>query len=439
MELKEASAYYLAPAEQQLPKGYKQTELGMIPEDWGAVDYVSIGLVIDGDRGVHYPSAGELQDSGDCLFLNAGNVTKTGFRFDDCQFISREKDKKLNKGKLERGDVVLTTRGTIGNFAYFSGKIPFDEIRINSGMVILRNTSARIDTVYQYLVLNSPTVASQIERLSFGSAQPQLSVKGINALKIPLPPTKAEQEAIAEALNDANALIESLEQLIAKKRQLKQGAMQELLMPKDGWRPTNLGDIADPNQRWSFTGGPFGSNLKSSDYTDDGIRIIQLQNIGDGEFKNDYELYTSAQKADELISCNIYPGEIVLSKMGDPVARACIIPRRHKRYLMCSDGIRLAVNQKTFDTYFICTLINAPEFRTKAANAGTGSTRKRIGLNELRNLMLLCPPLSEQSAIAQILSDMDSEITELETKLAKTRAVKQGMMQQLLTGKIRLV
>ena len=179
--------------------------------------------------------------------------------------------------------------------------------------------------------------------------------------------------------------------------------------------------------------------MKSSDYTVDGIRIIQLQNIGDGEFKDDYEVYTSTQKADELLSCNIYPGEIILSKMGDPVARACMIPSYKKRYLMCSDGIRLAVDQKRFNNYFVYTLINSPEFRMKAANAGTGSTRKRIGLTELRNLELFCPSLPEQSAIATILSDMDSEITTLEEKLAKARQLKQGMMQELLTGRVRLI
>ena len=149
--------------------------------------------------------------------------------------------------------------------------------------------------------------------------------------------------------------------------------------------------------------GPFGSNLKSSDYTDTGVRIIQLQNIGDGDFKSNYEIYTSEQKANELASCNIYPGEIILSKMGDPVARACIIPSLHERYVMCSDGIQLAVDKNRFSPYFVYTQINAPAFRSKAANAGTGSTRKRIGLTELKALELCCPPLPEQQAIAHAL------------------------------------
>ena len=114
-----------------VPPGYKQTEAGVIPEDWSLLDFVSFGQVIDGDRGINYPCAGELQDAGFCLFLNAGNVTKSGFRFAVCQFISADKDQKLNKGKLARGDVALTTRGTIGNFAYFDKAVPFDHIRVN--------------------------------------------------------------------------------------------------------------------------------------------------------------------------------------------------------------------------------------------------------------------------------------------------------------------
>jgi type I restriction enzyme S subunit len=124
---------------------------------------------------------------------------------------------------------VLTTRGTLGNFAYFDETIPFESMRIDSGMVILRNTSLRVVNTYLYLILRSRIVTSQIERLSFGSAQPQLTVKGISTLKVPLPPTTTEQETIGGASSDAEALIESLEQLIAKKRNLKQGAMQELL------------------------------------------------------------------------------------------------------------------------------------------------------------------------------------------------------------------
>ena len=120
-----------------------------------------------------------------------------------------------------------------------------------------------------------------------------------------------------------------------------------------GWKLYELKDVALKTDRHSFTGGPFGSNLKSEDYTDYGVRIIQLQNIGDGEFKNKYKIFTSPEKADELSSCNIFPNDIILSKMGDPVARATIIPSFDNRYVMASDGIRLAVDKSRFDTKFI--------------------------------------------------------------------------------------
>jgi type I restriction enzyme S subunit len=209
------------------------------------------------------------------------------------------------------------------------------------------------------------------------------------------------------------------------------------VIPED-WEVKKLGDIADSQKDWSFTGGPFGSNLKSSDYTQDGVRVIQLQNIGDGEFKNDYEIYTSYKKANELLSCNIYPNDIILSKMGDPVARACIVPSYHDRYLMCSDGIRLAVDQKRFNTYFIYKYINFPLFRAQAENASTGTTRKRISLAELKNLTILCPKISEQRLIARVLSDTDELINALDKLIAKKRDIKKAVMQELLTGKTRL-
>ena len=125
-----------------MKSGYNQTEVGVIPEDWELLALDSLGRVIDGDRGVNYPNDQDFRESGYCLFLNAGNVTKDGFRFDECAFITREKDAKLNKGKLKREDIVLTTRGTVGNFAYFDSGVPFDNLRINSGMVIFRNEFA---------------------------------------------------------------------------------------------------------------------------------------------------------------------------------------------------------------------------------------------------------------------------------------------------------
>ena len=197
------------------------------------------------------------------------------------------------------------------------------------------------------------------------------------------------------------------------------------------WAEVRLVDVADKKVRWSFVGGPFGSNLKSSDYTEHGVRIIQLQNIGDGEFQNDYQIFTTKQKADELISCNIYPGDIILSKMGNPVGRACLIPDIHERYLMCSDGIRLVIDEEKNNKYYIFSLVNSKSFRKLVENTATGSTRKRIGLDHLRNLLLTTPGKKEQQKIADCLSSIDDRITAETQKLDTLKAHKKGLMQQL--------
>jgi len=200
------------------------------------------------------------------------------------------------------------------------------------------------------------------------------------------------------------------------------------------WEIVSFETIADKSKKWSITGGPFGSNLKASDYTDDGIQIIQLQNIGDGEFIDDYQIFTSDTKANELISCNIYPGEIILSKMGDPVARACFIPNKAKRFVMASDGIRLVVNERDFSKKLIHDYINSIYFRKRAFEISTGSTRLRIGLPELKSLLVIKPPKAEQTAIATALSDADALINSLEKLIAKKRNIKQGAMQRLIVN-----
>jgi len=400
----------------EVKRGYKQTEVGVIPEDWEVVNYAAVGQIIDGDRGTHYPSAGELLESGYCLFLNAGNVTKDGFRFADCQFVSQEKDGKLSKGKLARGDVVLTTRGTIGNFAYFDEDVPYEQIRINSGMVILRNISPAFSRRYHYLILRSQIVESQLERLSFGSAQPQLTVGGISTLAFPLPPTTDEQEAIAEALSDADALIESLEQLLTKKRQIKQGAMQELLTGKKrlpgfsgNWEMKRLGDIAHIK-----TGG-----RNNQDKIEDGeypffVRSATVERI------NSYSYDCEAI---------LIPGE---GGIGSIFHYICGRFDVHQRVYAITE-FRPDVSGRYVHLYM------SVEFGVHAMQNSVKATVDSLRLPTFQNFEVALPPtLAEQTAIASVLSDMDSALSALETGLTKARQLKQGMMQELLTGRIRV-
>ena len=142
---------------------------------------------IDGDRGKNYPTFDEFRDAGYCLFLNASNVTSTGFSFDTCQFVTKEKDEALRKGHLSRGDIVLTSRGTLGNVAYYNNYIPFNNVRINSGMLIIRPKTDRYTPVILFTLLKSGYMKAAIESLKSGSAQPQLPIKDLQKAQFEIP------------------------------------------------------------------------------------------------------------------------------------------------------------------------------------------------------------------------------------------------------------
>ena len=180
--------------------------------------------IIDGDRGKNYPTADDFSDEGYCLFLNAKNVTAAGFSFETCMFVTKEKDEALRKGKLSRGDVVLTTRGTLGNLAFYTDDVPFNHVRINSGMVILRMKRDIIDEVY-FIEQFKMQLTDIKEKIASGSAQPQLPISTMNKIQILIPNIEKQRAfatfvaqvdkskaAVQKSLDETQVLFDSLMQ-----------------------------------------------------------------------------------------------------------------------------------------------------------------------------------------------------------------------------------
>ena len=208
---------------------FKDTEIGKIPKGWEVVRLSTIFNIIDGDRGKNYPNSSDLLEQGHCLFLNAKNVTSKGMRFEDNQFISKEKDQKLRKGKLKRGDIVITTRGTVGNIGLYDAGIRYDHIRINSGMVIIRNKGDDINSDFYTNYLQSNVFQRQVERIAYGSAQPQLSVKVVKNMYV-LEFDKDEQKKIVAIMKSGNMKIELQKKRKENLEKIKKGLMNDLLM-----------------------------------------------------------------------------------------------------------------------------------------------------------------------------------------------------------------
>ena len=170
----------------------------------------TVCAIIDGDRGKNYPKQDEFSDTGYCLFLNAKNVTATGFSFENRMFITKEKDNALHNGKLERGDVVLTTRGTLGNLAFYDDSVPFENVRINSGMVILRMNKSVMTEVF-FMEQFKLQLQSIKGKIASGSAQPQLPISTMSKIRILLAPMALqEQFAAFVEQTDKSKLLEKI-------------------------------------------------------------------------------------------------------------------------------------------------------------------------------------------------------------------------------------
>ncbi|EBA9137467.1 restriction endonuclease subunit S [Salmonella enterica] len=182
------------------------------------LDNLSIKL-IDGDRGKNYPKQSDFFDKSDCLFLSAKNVTKAGFEFTDCSFISKEKDQQLRAGKLERNDIVLTTRGTIGNSALYDSSVSISSVRINSGMIILRPDTNIWNPRFLYFLLNSDFVLQQISALTSGSAVPQLPARDLKKFILPRVSLDKQHKiveiigSIVDKIRVSKAINQTLEQM----------------------------------------------------------------------------------------------------------------------------------------------------------------------------------------------------------------------------------
>ena len=372
--------------------------------------------------------------------ITVEHLGEVGLTSQNLPLVSDEDKVRLKSYMLDEGDLAFSRVGSVDRCAIITDK---EKGWLFSGRILrVRPNKKLVHSKNLMYALKTEDAKYRIRSVAVGQTMPSLNTEILKNFSINLSNSVEEQTKIASFLSVVDEKISQLTQKHELLSQYKQGMMQKLFSQQirfkadDGsefgeWEEKTLIDSVDTNIKWSFTGGPFGSNLKSEDYTELGIRIIQLQNIGDGAFLNDYKIYTSPEKANELLSCNIYPDEILISKMGDPVARCCIVPKHHDRYVMCSDGIRLVVDKKNYSSIFMFYQINYQDFRQSASDVSTGSTRKRIGLSDLKQLPIKVPCLEEQTKIANFLSAIDQKIEVVAQQIEQAKQWKKGLLQQM--------
>lgn len=401
-------------------QGYKQTEIGVIPEDWECVKIEDVANISMCKR----IFADQTTENGEIPFYKIGTFGKEADAF-----ISRAlyNEFKNRFSFPKKGDVLISAAGTLGRTVVYDGRDAYFQdsniVWLDIDKMVLCNEYLN----HYYRVIKwASSEGSTIARLYNGI---------IYATNIALP-SLPEQQRIAEALSGVDSMITSLEKLIEKKKAIKQGAMQELLTGKKRlpefsgeWDTYKFGNLC------TICRG--GSPRPIQDFlttNDEGINWIKI-----GDVKSNAKYITSTQEkiieSGIAMSRRVYKGDFILSNsmsFGRPYILkidGCI----HDGWLAIQDY------KDCFNTDFLYYLLSSEYVFNQYVQMAAGSSVQNLNKDKVAQLDIFLPSVTEQTAIASILSDMDSEIEALEQKLDKTRQLKQGMMQQLLTGKIRLV
>lgn len=408
---------------QSLSKG-KNTEIGVIPEDW---EIVKIGDISESYSGGTPSSKVAAYYGGNINWITSGELNQKKIF---------ETDGYITKLGLENSSTKLVYPETLlfAMYGATAGVVAISKIEgaINQAVLAILNDKFISDTYFLYNYLHFKKDWIIITYTQGG--QPNLSGSIIKKIQIPLPPLP-EQQKIAEVLSDTDALIQSLKKLIQKKKNLKQGAMQELLTPKEDWEVKRLGEIG------KTIGGLRGKT--KSDFDNGNGKYITFLNVMNNVVIDATILEKVFIKSGEKQNTFLY-GDLFFntsSETPEEVGMCAILLENIDNLYLNSFcfGYRLN-NDFELDGLFLSYIINSSIGRKIFESLAQGATRYNLSKTNFNNVELYVPKSkSEQTRIAQILSDMDVEIALLEKQLQKTENLKQGMMQELLTGKIRLV
>lgn len=414
--------------------GYKETEVGVIPEDWKVEPLLNNCELLNG---LTY-TPDDIKEAG-LLVLRSSNIQDSKLAFDDNVFVSCIVE---NEKYIKKGDIIICVRN---GSAALIGKCAMADrdytATFGAFMAVLRGE--KNDFLFQ--LLQEGTIQKNIIKNS-GATINQITNGDFKQIMIALPTSVTERAKLAEALSDMDELIASLEKLIAKKKAIKHGAMQELLTGKkrlpgfDGeWEEVGFGDTFAFIPNNAFT---------RSEMADSG----QVKNIHYGDILTKFGAYIHAENPaipyiSETVDISrfseknyVQSGDIIMAdtaedetvgKALEVVDVTCpMLSGQHT--LLCRPKVRFAPK-------FLGYYLNADCYHSQLLSYIVGTKVSSVSKASVAATKLIVPTYEEQQAIASILSDMDAEIEALEQKLAKCRQTKQGMMQQLLTGKIRLV
>lgn len=413
---------------EKIKQGYKQTDIGVIPKDWEVTNMDSVmDLLTDYDANGSFESVAVnvrvFNFENFAWYVRATDLEKTPTQIE--KFVDEESYKFLKKTSLYGGEILLAKRGEIGKVYMFEMKTMYATLAPNLYLLKLNN---RVFSHFLYYFLKSYIGQSFLKKINAATSLGALYKDDVKALQMPLPSFK-EQKAIAIALSDIDLLIDELTKLLDKKRAIKEGAMQQLLSPKEGWKNKLLGELCE-----LIVDGTH----QTPTYVDSGIPFYSVENVTNNNFTK--TKYISLEEHLLLIKrCKITKGDILLTRIGS-VGKTKLVDWDANASIYVSLAL-LRVNQQKINKLFLYTYTKTEQFiKDIEALSLMNAIPLKINMDNIKKIPINYPSsIEEQQQIASILSDMDNEIEALEQNLLKYKAIKIGMMQKLLTGQIRLL
>ena len=417
----------------ELRPGYKLTEVGVVPVEWVIEPLWKHATFRTGPFGSALHKSDYTNDDG-IPVINPMHIVDGEIEPTRGMTITEQAAAGLTEFRMKPGEIVIGRRGDMGRCAVVLGHQ--SGWLCGTGSMIVRPRAT--DPVFLQRVLASPRAVAAIESTSVGTTMVNLNQGTLAGLLIQFPPLP-EQSAIAAALNDVDTLLGGIDRLIAKKRDLKQATMQQLLTGKTRltgfhgeWEVKRLGEVADVKT------GPFGSSLHERDYVEYGTPIITVEHLGEFGVEHSNLPLVSDFDRHRLQPYSLATGDIVFSRVGS-VDRNALIRSAEAGWLFSGRLLRVRPEKQHVYAPFLSFQFHSEPFKGLVRSVAVGQTMASLNTRILEGIDVVLPPLREQTEIALVLSDMDADLSALETRRDKTRALKQGMMQELLTGKTRLV
>lgn len=412
------------------------------------------GAIVSGPFGSNI-SAKFFRPSG-IPVIRGNNLTLGTSKFIDegFVFIDEEKAHELRNCEAIEDDVIFTAGGTIGQVGIIPKERKFDKYIISNKQLRLRVDPKKVHPSYVYFWFSSKKMQQHIIRLNVGSSVPLITLSVLRSLPIPLPPSYEEQKRIVEILEILYDKIQFLEKqkiilknivsAIFKSRfidfegqtEFEESEIGEI--PK-GWKCFKIEEIQD-SRRYATAMGPFGSNIKAENYVFSGVPIIRGKNVFSGILNEENFVFLTEEKADELVSSNSHPGDVIIVAQGN-VGHVGIIPKQsmYKRYVLSQNLMKLSCNEKVNSLYvylYLKSKIGQHQLLSRVSITGVPAIAKP--LSSLREVLIIIPPKELLSKFILTVEPFFNETVQLGNEIRYLRKIYDSILPKLMSGKILL-